>query len=89
MPHAAHDRYPQFFVSGDGCRVCSVDGRTFIDYMCSYGPVLLGHKNRAVDAAVLKQLEQGDCLTGQRADITPPLYIATTAGVAPALIMVV
>src|ERR1043165_3805965 len=39
--------YPQFFASAEGCRVRDVDGREYIDFMCSWGPVLLGHPHGA------------------------------------------
>ena len=35
--------YPQFFASAEGCRVRDVDGHEYIDFMCGWGPVLLGH----------------------------------------------
>src|SRR4029079_8829908 len=37
--------YPYFFARGDGCRVWDVDGNEFIDLMCSYGPIVLGHQH--------------------------------------------
>ena len=40
--------YPQFFASADGCRIRDVDGREYIDFMCSWGPILLGHKHPEV-----------------------------------------
>lgn len=59
--------HPQFMASGDGCRVTDTDGRTYIDLMCSWGPVVLGHRHPRVAAAVLAQLERGDCLDGPSA----------------------
>lgn len=56
--------YPQFFASADGCRVRDVDGREYIDFMCSWGPVLLGHRHPEVEAAALAQAGNGDCLNG-------------------------
>lgn len=56
--------YPQFFASADGCRVRDVDGREYIDFMCSWGPVLLGHRHPEVEAAALAQAGKGDCLNG-------------------------
>ena len=40
--------YPQFFASAEGCRVRDVDGREYIDFMCSWGPILLGHRHPEV-----------------------------------------
>jgi glutamate-1-semialdehyde 2,1-aminomutase len=56
--------YPQFFERGRGCRVWDVDGNEFIDFMCSWGPNLLGHHHPVVDAAARRQQDLGDCLNG-------------------------
>jgi glutamate-1-semialdehyde 2,1-aminomutase len=56
--------YPQFFQRGQGCRVWDVDGRGFIDFMCSWGPNLLGHRHPQVEAAAQRQAALGDCLNG-------------------------
>ena len=56
--------YPQFFARGEGCHLWDVDGRKYLDFMCSWGPVVLGHRHPAVDAAARRQMEQGDCLNG-------------------------
>jgi glutamate-1-semialdehyde 2,1-aminomutase len=56
--------YPQFFASADGCRVRDVDGREYIDFMCSWGPVLLGHRHPEVEAAARAQADRGDCFNG-------------------------
>ena len=56
--------YPQFFSSAEGCRVRDVDGREYIDFMCSWGPILLGHRHPDVQAAAEAQAAKGDCLNG-------------------------
>jgi glutamate-1-semialdehyde 2,1-aminomutase len=56
--------YPQFFERGQGCRLWDIDGNQYIDFMCSWGPNLLGHHHPQVDAAARRQQEQGDCLNG-------------------------
>jgi len=33
--------FPQFFERGLGCRVWDVDGKEHIDFLCSYGPIVL------------------------------------------------
>ena len=43
--------YPQFMSHGSGARIWDVDGNEYIDLMCSYGPVLLGHRHPRVDEA--------------------------------------
>ena len=47
--------YPQFFASAEGCRVRDVDGREYVDFMCSWGPILLGHRHPEVQAAAEAQ----------------------------------
>lgn len=56
--------YPQFFLSGDGAKVRDVDGRSYIDFMCSWGPIILGHRHPLVDDAVRRQLALGECFDG-------------------------
>jgi glutamate-1-semialdehyde 2,1-aminomutase len=56
--------HPQFMVSGEGCRVTDADGREYLDLMCGWGPVVLGHRHPGVTAAVVDQLGRGDCLDG-------------------------
>ena len=66
--HTAIDRqppgYPQFFERADGCRIWDVDGRASIDFICSWGPVVLGHHDPDVEAAVRAQAARGDSLNG-------------------------
>ena len=62
--NALPPEYPQFFASGRGARVVDVDGREFVDLMCSWGPVLLGHQHPEVEEAVARQAALGDCLDG-------------------------
>jgi len=56
--------YPQFFSGGEGARVRDVDGRDYIDFMCSWGPIILGHRHPEVEAVARAQLDLGDCLDG-------------------------
>jgi len=56
--------YPIFFESGRGGRTTDADGNEFIDFLCGYGPIILGHREPEVDAAVIAQLtEKGLCLS--------------------------
>src|SRR5262249_10650760 len=54
--------YPQFLARGEGARVWDVDGREFIDFMCSFGPILLGHAHPEVDAIAAETSARGDVL---------------------------
>lgn len=56
--------YPIFLESGKGCRLTDVDGNEFIDFLCGYGPIILGYREEEVDEAVFKQIrEKGFCFT--------------------------
>jgi glutamate-1-semialdehyde 2,1-aminomutase len=54
--------YPQFLARGEGARVWDVDGREFVDLMCTFGPILLGHAHPEVDAAAAGTAARGDVL---------------------------
>jgi glutamate-1-semialdehyde 2,1-aminomutase len=56
--------YPQYFRRADGCRLWDVDGNEYVDLMCSWGPIVLGHHHAAVDAAARAQAELGACMNG-------------------------
>ena len=56
--------YPQFLRSGRGARIVDVDDREYVDLMCSYGPVIIGHCHPEVEAAAAAQAATGDCLNG-------------------------
>ncbi|MQA00414.1 MAG: glutamate-1-semialdehyde 2,1-aminomutase [Dehalococcoidia bacterium] len=43
---------PVVLASGQGATVTDVDGNEYIDYVCSYGPLLLGHAHPAVIEAI-------------------------------------
>jgi 3-aminobutanoyl-CoA transaminase len=56
--------YPIFLESGKGCRLIDVDGNEFIDFLCGYGPIILGYREEEVDEAVYKQIkDKGFCFT--------------------------
>ena len=61
------DDYPQFFARGDGAHITDVDGNRYLDFMCAYGPNLFGYGHPEIDAAFVRQLGQGDTLTGPTA----------------------
>jgi glutamate-1-semialdehyde 2,1-aminomutase len=56
--------YPYFFDHGEGAHVWDVDGNEYIDYMCSYGPIVLGHRHPKVEEAALAQMRKGNCFNG-------------------------
>ncbi len=50
---------PVFFKRGEGAYLIDEDGRRYIDYVGSWGPMILGHAHPKVLAAVRAQLEDG------------------------------
>ncbi|MGH8298842.1 MAG: glutamate-1-semialdehyde 2,1-aminomutase [Steroidobacteraceae bacterium] len=50
---------PLFFVSGRGAQLTDADGRSYLDFVCSWGPLILGHAHPAVIEAVARACRQG------------------------------
>ena len=50
---------PLFFARGSGARMWDADGTAYIDYVGSWGPLILGHAHPAVIAAVQEAAQQG------------------------------
>jgi glutamate-1-semialdehyde 2,1-aminomutase len=50
---------PIFMKRGKGSRLCDEDGNEFIDYVCSWGPLILGHSHPQVVKAIKKSVERG------------------------------
>jgi glutamate-1-semialdehyde 2,1-aminomutase len=50
---------PVFIREGQGATVKDVDGNTYIDYVASYGPLIAGHANERVVAALSKAIGRG------------------------------
>lgn len=62
--HQMLDRgYPVFTKKAQGCRFWDVDGNVYVDYLMGFGPILLGYNDRAVNAAVTRQIEEGTIYT--------------------------
>lgn len=51
--------YPKYFVKGDGCYVWDEHGNKYIDFVCSLGPIILGHNYPSITEAVTKRIRQG------------------------------
>jgi glutamate-1-semialdehyde 2,1-aminomutase len=56
--------YPQFYQRSEGGRVWDVDGNEYVDLMCSFGPIILGHKHPKVEEAAAAQRAAGDTQAG-------------------------
>ncbi len=50
---------PRFIKSAQGATMTDVDGRTYIDYVCSWGPMILGHADPEVTEALREALARG------------------------------
>ncbi len=61
---ALPEGYPQFFAQSKGSRLTDIDGNQYIDFMCGYGPIILGHKDPDVDAAFIAQMREIDLANG-------------------------
>ena len=50
---------PRFISRGDGAYLFDAEGRRYIDYIGSWGPMILGHRHSAVQAAVHAAVDEG------------------------------
>ncbi len=57
------EAFPLFSQKAQGTYFWDVDGNRFIDYMCAYGPNILGYNDPEIEEAAAKQREKGDCTT--------------------------
>ncbi|MBP7310542.1 MAG: aminotransferase class III-fold pyridoxal phosphate-dependent enzyme [Candidatus Cloacimonetes bacterium] len=56
--------YPIFFDNGKGGRITDVDGNEYIDYLCAYGPIIIGYREDEIDDAAIKQIKnKGFCFS--------------------------
>lgn len=51
--------HPVFIDHAKGAHLYDIDGNELIDYVCSWGPLILGHCNEAVQAAVRDAVDKG------------------------------
>ena len=50
---------PRFIARADGACVYDEDGKSYIDYVCSWGPMILGHNHPVIREAVEKAVKDG------------------------------
>ncbi len=56
--------YPIYFESAKGGKVTDVDGNEYIDMLCAYGPIIIGHREEEIDNAVIDQIRnKGFCMS--------------------------
>lgn len=61
--HIPIDAYPKYCSRAEGTYFWDIDGNRFIDYMCAYGPNILGYNDPDVDEAAARQRAKCDCTT--------------------------
>ncbi len=61
--YAVGDESPVFFQSSDGSRFTDIDGNTYVDWMCAYGPMILGYNHPVVEDAAAKQMAAGNTVS--------------------------
>lgn len=57
------NRWPRFSEKAQGSYFWDVDGNKYLDFMCAYGPNVLGYCDEDVDAAAIEQLKKGNCVS--------------------------
>jgi len=58
-----NDAFPYFSERAKGTYFWDADGNRFVDYMCAYGPNILGYCDEEVDNAAIEQVRIGNCVT--------------------------
>ncbi len=53
--------FPYYAERAEGCRYWDVDGREYIDFLCAYGPIILGYQHPEVEEAAERQQRLGNC----------------------------
>lgn len=50
---------PRFIEKADGAYIYDVDGNRYVDFICSWGPMILGHNDERIRESVIKACENG------------------------------
>ena len=50
---------PLFIAEGSGGRMSDIDGNSYIDYVQSWGPLIFGHRDETIEAAVIDAVKHG------------------------------
>ncbi|MDT3330826.1 aminotransferase class III-fold pyridoxal phosphate-dependent enzyme [Microbacterium sp. KSW-18] len=61
--HLPNDGFPKFAARAEGTRFWDLDGNEFIDWMCAYGPNVLGYNDPDVAAAAQAQAKKEDVVS--------------------------
>ncbi|MCW3806839.1 aspartate aminotransferase family protein [Plebeiibacterium marinum] len=56
--------FPIYFDEGKGGRVKDIDNNEYIDFLCAYGPMIIGNREEEIDNAVINQIQnKGFCFS--------------------------
>ena len=55
--------YPVFITHGHGGHIVDVDGNEYIDFLCAYGPIILGYVEDEINDAAKAQMDKGFCFS--------------------------
>jgi glutamate-1-semialdehyde 2,1-aminomutase len=61
--YSVRETGPTFFSRSEGAHFWDVDGNEYIDYMCAYGPMILGYNHPVVDEAAQAQYRKGNTVS--------------------------
>ena len=50
---------PIFITQGEGAHLTDVDGNKYLDYVQSWGPLIFGHRDESIEAAVIEAVKRG------------------------------
>jgi glutamate-1-semialdehyde 2,1-aminomutase len=50
---------PRFIAEGEGAYLVDIDGNRYVDYVQSWGPLIFGHKDESIEAAVIDAVKHG------------------------------
>jgi glutamate-1-semialdehyde aminotransferase len=56
--------YPIYFDHGKGGSITDIDGNEYLDFLCAYGPIIIGHREEEIDNAAIDQIrKKGFCFS--------------------------
>jgi glutamate-1-semialdehyde aminotransferase len=56
--------YPIYFEHGKGGKIVDIDGNEYLDFLCAYGPIIVGHREEEIDNAAIDQIRnKGFCFS--------------------------
>ena len=50
---------PRFIAEGEGAYLVDIDGNRYVDYVQSWGPLIFGHRDESIEAAVIEAVRHG------------------------------